>query len=237
MTRKICVECGKEFFVDDRLRNWNHVKLCSDGCRRSIAAKQKRGKYVPVQYPITKTCDVCGQQFQIKKAGGRPKIYCSKKCFLVKRDNARREEWERAREKRGCPVCGKLFFPAKYAKASHIYCSSKCYVISQYQKHGYKKKRKTKNQSAVNYLRPFIAKRDGGVCALCGSTENPEIHHLDGNGMKDDANNHPDNLSTLCRECHTAIHHVMVANVGGQWTVKGKIFDILNLSGSIRINH
>lgn len=51
-------------------------------------------------------------------------------------------------------------------------------------------------------LRDRIKKRDGNACRTCGATENLTIHHID----HDHRNNTPDNLITLCKECHDNLH-------------------------------
>lgn len=43
-------------------------------------------------------------------------------------------------------------------------------------------------------LRARIIERDGGKCVVCGSTENLEVDHKDGNWR----NNAPENLRTVC---------------------------------------
>ena len=43
-------------------------------------------------------------------------------------------------------------------------------------------------------LRQLILERDGHACQVCGSTEELEVHHLDGN-WRNDA---PGNLQTRC---------------------------------------
>lgn len=40
-------------------------------------------------------------------------------------------------------------------------------------------------------------------CAICDSRELLEVHHID----QDRTNNYPDNLITLCKECHQRVHH------------------------------
>jgi len=50
-------------------------------------------------------------------------------------------------------------------------------------------------------------KRDGYQCQICGATENLHIHHVNplgmgGSGYKDV----PENMITLCAECHRKIH-------------------------------
>jgi len=51
-------------------------------------------------------------------------------------------------------------------------------------------------------------------CIVCGSTENIEVHHLDG-----DAENHDiGNLEPFCRDCHRSVHN---ADDGyEEWTEK-----------------
>lgn len=45
-------------------------------------------------------------------------------------------------------------------------------------------------------------KHNSGVCAICGSTEGLDVHHIDKNH-----NNHdPQNLMTLCQSCHKRVH-------------------------------
>lgn len=42
----------------------------------------------------------------------------------------------------------------------------------------------------------------GEQCDNCGSTENIEVHHIDGDRTNDDL----DNLLPLCRDCHSRLH-------------------------------
>lgn len=45
-----------------------------------------------------------------------------------------------------------------------------------------------------------VKERDSGKCVRCGSAENIEVHHIIPGGS------FPENLATLCRECHIAAH-------------------------------
>jgi hypothetical protein len=47
-------------------------------------------------------------------------------------------------------------------------------------------------------LKREIKKRDGNRCQRCGRTTGLDVHHIDG----DRFNNEPENLITLCKECH-----------------------------------
>ncbi len=50
-------------------------------------------------------------------------------------------------------------------------------------------------------------KIDNGECRGCGSKENLEVHHKYPSGYKDIPNESViDDLTTLCNDCHTAIH-------------------------------
>lgn len=51
--------------------------------------------------------------------------------------------------------------------------------------------------------------RDNHTCQRCGATSDLHVHHRDGKGVttaREDRNNGLDNLQTLCRSCHTAVH-------------------------------
>lgn len=49
-----------------------------------------------------------------------------------------------------------------------------------------------------------MKERDGWRCTKCGKVGRLEVHHVV--GLADGGENVPDNLVTLCRGCHIAIH-------------------------------
>lgn len=52
--------------------------------------------------------------------------------------------------------------------------------------------------------------RDNNTCQHCGTSNDLCVHHIDGNGTTTQhklRNNALDNLITLCRGCHTRVHH------------------------------
>jgi 5-methylcytosine-specific restriction endonuclease McrA len=51
-------------------------------------------------------------------------------------------------------------------------------------------------------LRDVVWDKHEGHCAQCGSIRYTEIHHVDGNR----GNNRLENLTLLCKKCHTAAH-------------------------------
>ena len=52
----------------------------------------------------------------------------------------------------------------------------------------------------------IVIKRDGYKCALCGSTDNLCVHHIDGYSEQKPENNSVSKMITLCRECHSNVH-------------------------------
>ncbi len=57
--------------------------------------------------------------------------------------------------------------------------------------------------------RDYVLERDNHTCRNCGSKKLLVVHHIGGNGRgasSVDVNNDIENLVTLCRGCHAAIH-------------------------------
>lgn len=54
--------------------------------------------------------------------------------------------------------------------------------------------------------RRIAKERDGYTCQICGSTERVEGHHLFEYSYENGASD-PDNIITLCHECHLMVHH------------------------------
>lgn len=50
-----------------------------------------------------------------------------------------------------------------------------------------------------------VIKRDNYRCKLCGSTQNLQLHHIDGRGK--DLTNDINNCIMLCRRCHLDVVH------------------------------
>lgn len=55
-----------------------------------------------------------------------------------------------------------------------------------------------------NYF--IVAQRDRYRCAICGSTENLCVHHIDGYDPQKPENNEENKLILLCRKCHSQVH-------------------------------
>lgn len=63
------------------------------------------------------------------------------------------------------------------------------------------------------YRRILKASGREEICAICGSTENMNIHHKDG----DHSNNSLENLEFLCAKCHLTKAHTYRRNELGQF--------------------
>ena len=66
--------------------------------------------------------------------------------------------------------------------------------------------KRTTTQQGYNYrwrkVRPMILERDNHTCVFCGKSPANIIHHLD----RQVDNMSPDNLLTLCFDCHEREH-------------------------------
>lgn len=62
------------------------------------------------------------------------------------------------------------------------------------------------NTSYFGSNQKIVMDRDCHLCKNCGSGSKLVVHHIDGSGGKKNSNNALENLVTLCRACHLAIH-------------------------------
>lgn len=90
-----------------------------------------------------------------------------------------------------CIYCGKLF--PKIPDHINKYCSRSCSDAG--------KKREPTTCLATTRYRARQLKEDSS-CNYCGSTNNVEVHHKDG----DPFNNNISNIINTCRSCHTKLH-------------------------------
>ena len=232
--QKKCSQCGSIFQVDTTLRNWRHVKYCSDECRKAKAAVQKRSKYKSKTIP-PKKCKNCGRKFQPAPNIGARQKYCSRDCFNDSRKKDAHDRWADERRVKACAHCGNEFVPRKFAAGKQVYCSKDCQVRAIHKRHSGKYRRSGKYQQEFKIMKPVVLERDK-VCVLCGSDKKLHVHHWDNSGQSEDCNNSLDNLAVLCGDCHSAIHKVTLAKINGQWVVDGRIFGIIDVNGPIPIN-
>jgi Fe-S-cluster-containing dehydrogenase component len=197
------------------------AKYCSEDCRKK--ARQTREGFHGV-----KKCEFCGKEFQPIRS---TKKYCSALCF----DKARWLK-NHPKEVKKCEFCGKEILTAKsYKRFCSDTCRRKKMYRENIEKHREKRKEqywknpqeyreKTKewrennrdkflettkvchNKARYGGNRERCFERDGYKCVMCGSVKQLIPHHKDGSGQTDNPNNALDNLETLCRKCHMAIH-------------------------------
>lgn len=82
---------------------------------------------------VTKTCTVCGKEYQVKSCAAKKSKYCSDHCKNISPEAKQRnkdrqpQQWEYINshlEERICSVCGKPFLAKKYYKTKN--CSPEC---------------------------------------------------------------------------------------------------------------
>ena len=197
-----CADCGEWFFD----MHYNR-KLC-DKCSHS-AGRDRKGK-------VELICDNCGNAF-FRYAGNvsTGKNYCSRKCM---------EEKKKAeRIYKVCEVCGRDFSVyasvIKQSNAAGRFCSSRCYYESMTldKERNYRGFRTAKE-------RYFSTKQ---FCAVCGTTENINIHHIVPNRITHDQSK--DNLIPLCAKHHPQIERVsksFIDAMGGDIEKAGELLKI-----------
>lgn len=88
-----------------------------------------------------------------------------------------------------------------------------------------------REQSNFSGNRQAALERDNYRCVKCGLRSLLTVHHKDGNGRgSEQPNNTLDNLETLCRCCHAALH----SSKDGRWS---RHFDCCRHCGTTDRNH
>lgn len=182
------------------------------GAKKYCSLKCQRKARLLREYPKTeKKCLVCGKSFTpIRKNDQK---YCSPKCrshadYIKRKDaiRASNDKWraeniEHVREQR----------KERYWKDPEKYREkAKEWRLANPER--FRKTRdKRRDDERFDGNREKVLKRDGYKCTQCGTTENLHIHHKDRTGSSPKPNNAPDNLVTLCVNCHAAEHSAEVS--------------------------
>jgi hypothetical protein len=192
---------------------------CSKAC--SNKANAKRGADSPT-YRHGKTemsCVICGVfvRFGYLSAKSKEQV-CSKECDS-KRKSLRQAgsgspSWTGGKQPVPCGQCGATVLRARseIAEYERMFCNNKCAAAWRSENIvGDKHPNWLGGVSFEPYpvtwtfkLREMIRSRDGRVCRLCSKPEAENhgvrlsVHHID----YDKANLRPDNLASLCIECH-----------------------------------
>jgi hypothetical protein len=201
-----------------------------------------------VREPETKQCVVCKKDFIPQKGKEDCQITCSYKCKVL-RGNLLRAFKGRRKDRGGknltlnigskkCLYCGKEFYYSldEYNKGViPEFCSKKC-INAHY--HITKRKswaERLKDRWNGNWSKAL--ERDNFKCVICGNEKSRmALHHLDGSGETEVKNHDLDNLMTLCGSCHHLFHHLHLVKENGEWKIRGKILDMLNLNFIQEVN-
>jgi len=176
MIKKICKNCGKEFYIQP--------------CRKKTAKYCSKKCYAKAQENhIFKNCKKCGKKFKVWKSEAKRKVFCSRNCFKtfnlrkIKCYNCEKEIIRTIHEignhsfcnkkcfnkflskpkvKLYCKICGKSFKRAPYRKDNSFYCSVKCRQIGM--KNG--KFIKCTNCKKEFYVSKYKLKRKYNFCSM-----------------------------------------------------------------------
>jgi len=164
----------------------------------------------------TYPCDECGECVEYKQNRDGCEHFCSKECESTYREKNGRligvdgmDHPSAKGEMMDCEQCGETF----YCKKSHLerrkFCSPDCFANYLSEKTG-KDHHRWKENTPERYFyttkawletRKEVLERDNGECQVCGTKENPNVHHImpisEGGPRLD-----KDNLVTLCGEHH-----------------------------------
>lgn len=196
---KHCEQCGKEFnIIPARV---NTARFCSKACHYLWKSKNLCGENSTNWKggEIKQVCEICGKEFKVRPYRAEIARFCSATCQSV---------WQLKKVKKVCETCG-IEFEVKLSRADTArFCSKPC-------------RRGNNNpnwQGGISFepyglewtdtLKRNIRKRDNHTCAIDGEVwqegqDEFPVHHI--NYCKTD--NRPENLITLCRDCHIKTNH------------------------------
>lgn len=158
MITKGCKQCGKEFEVEPYRKD--SASFCSKECQGKWMSENMKGKNHPFhgkhhtkeakekirnseyhqnlegsnnpnwREKITKKCEVCGKEFEVKESRKETARFCSQECMLKWRSEKLSGEnnpaWKRKKTKK-CEVCGEEFEVVPSRKDRARFCSRECY--------------------------------------------------------------------------------------------------------------
>lgn len=202
-----CYVCGKNVH-----RNAVHAArsskiYCSRACfgidEKGAANHAYRGGLAK------KSCVVCGSEMLMKKSEIKKTSTCSKACRSLNRSRIR----SKPRVIKECVECKIEMRLIPAIQHTRKFCSKKCKDENHSKKmSGSGNGRYVHGEAYLPYLlgwtkthRATIRERDGHKCMVCGSDKGKrkhDVHHI--NYIKEDIS--PDNLITLCRQCHGGSH-------------------------------
>lgn len=152
---------------------------------------------------MIKKCLQCGNNFKIKKNNFAK--FCSKFCAGK---NYREKNKDKAKKARA-----KYYFENKEKEKKkckewyNAHRESEIEKNKEYRKQNRELFNWYHNKNRFSGIKEMILVRDGKKCRICENINDLCVHHKDNSGKTDDINNDIKNLITLCRKCHTTLHH------------------------------
>lgn len=157
---------------------------------------------------LKSNCPICKKIFiSVKRENGVYTTFCSRKCANQRPNSGR---YVKVLHQVPCATCGKLITPWKNASSRKKYCSKICYTKVQEQNPNWKGGR----TSVIQYLRKtkkykefmkWVKKRDNYTCRSCGKVGGIlHVHHWFPIRLCPQWILEPNNVSTLCIDCHMA---------------------------------
>ena len=218
--KRVCEICGADFEADAYRLEHGGARFCSRACQGKWHSAHMSGESNPAWRGgmTTRICEQCGSTFRaeenrVRRNGAR---FCSRACVSKWQSEHRigknGPRWTGGLLTRTCEECGAPFEAKRslVARGCGRFCSSLCWGqwLSKH-KAGQDSSQWRGGLSFEPYghefnrqLKQAVRQRDNLTCQLCGRAENGQAHiahHI--NYIKTD--NNPDNLITLCRECHS----------------------------------
>lgn len=203
-----CPGCGVT--VDKNSPNMRRCKPCA------LKAHRQTGCGF-----VQRSCVVCGVAYTPTGASQKACPDCAKEFKKTQAKTARQEKLiAEGRPLKGsiqqCSACGDDFVFKSSIQHRCPECQRKYntkrvheWLAANPEYHKAVRK-KIKDNAFFGGNRKAALERDNYTCQHCGSKNDLQVHHIDGNGTtapKESRNNALDNLLTLCRSCHTRIHH------------------------------
>ncbi len=177
---KQCKSCGNTIAKKSN-HSWSRYaerEFCSSKCCGEYQSRK-----------LKFTCKFCGTEFERSPSHKHKNQYCSPEC--------------RSRDKtvtKQCEVCGKTITrPKSQSIYEHFYCSMRCQGMAKRKHRGQSQGRRSPEDLA---WKREILKRGNYKCAMCGSTERLEAHHI--KPIKDfpDLRHELENGMCVCHQCH-----------------------------------
>lgn len=192
---RTCLTCSAVFLVGTKSSS-RAKKYCSRKCAEAGGYRFRNRTRV--------TCEYCGNKFYRTPAFIRGRIFCDNECWAKNRT----KEFNQNAVK-PCAWCGESLKRRKGEGganfAKRMTCSKSC--AGKYRWRTNPNPVYLYPREFTNRIRHEVRLRDMFSCQECGVMEDGQqhdVHHID----YDKHNNHPANLITLCRSCHSKTSNV-----------------------------